>query len=544
MTSLDTAHRSATLARLEREPFDLVVVGGGITGAGVAREASLRGLRVALLEANDYASGTSSRSSKLIHGGLRYLAMGDVPLVRETALERKVLHRMAPHLAEPRWMVMPVRSRAGLLKFRAALSTYEQLGAVEEADLHQNWDAAELSRREPVVNSEHFPFACAYREYLTDDARLVLANLRAAVACDAVALNYARVCNLVSSSNGLVEGVDAVCGLTGGEFRVRARCVVNAAGPWVEQLMERDDSAKTILHLSKGVHICVPWEVLPVRNLVLLNSADRRTLFAIPRGRVTYVGTTDTSYEGSACTWPEVLAEDIDYILEPIARHCTATVTAGDIVTAWAGLRPLIAKPGKEPKDLSRKDEILIAPSGVISVAGGKLTGYRTMAIRIVEDVLGVIGENRPPHDNEDTVLPGGDFAGPIESVATALCERHGLAPEAGRRLAALYGSEAGQVAEQGSDALVGCDVVTGEIEWAVSREGAVTVEDVIQRRTRAALYEPDEAKAMVAAVASRMAAILDWDEVRRDSEVEKARLTLDMLPEGLSRAGDPALVR
>jgi glycerol-3-phosphate dehydrogenase len=274
---LATPERAASLDALERERFDLAIVGGGITGAGIAREAALRGLSEALLESEDFAAGTSSRSSKLIHGGLRYLALGEVALVRETALERKVIFRLAPHLAERRWMVLPVHSRAALLKFRAAITTYEKLGAVEREDLHRNWGADELEREEPAIDRAEWRFACAYREYLTDDARLVLANLRAAAAGGAIALNWAPVTGVIVE-NERAAGVTATCRLTGREVRVRASCVVNAAGAWVEALRRFEDpAAPALLHLSKGVHVGVPASRLPVRNLLLLATETSST---------------------------------------------------------------------------------------------------------------------------------------------------------------------------------------------------------------------------------------------------------------------------
>ena len=200
--AISSVERSATLDLLGSERFDCAVIGGGITGAGIAREATQRGLTVALLEAEDFSSGTSSRSSKLIHGGLRYLAMGDIALVRETALERKEIHRLAPHLAEPRWVVVPTRSRTGLLKMRAGITTYEKLGAVAEAELHRNWSRRELESEEPNLDRSRFAHACVYREYLTDDARLVLANLRCAAARGAVVLNHARVDAITGDGQG------------------------------------------------------------------------------------------------------------------------------------------------------------------------------------------------------------------------------------------------------------------------------------------------------------------------------------------------------
>ncbi|MDH3296506.1 MAG: FAD-dependent oxidoreductase, partial [Acidimicrobiia bacterium] len=235
--ALSSGSRQDDLDRLEGERFDLVIVGGGITGAGVARDAAHRGLRVALVEANDFAAGTSSRSSKLIHGGLRYLAQGEVGLVRETALERKAVHRMAPHLAEPCWMVVAARNRASLMKFRAGIGTYEKLGAVDDVDRHRVWDRDALADEEPLLRVDDYPWACAYREYLSDDARLVLAVLRDAVRAGAVMANHLAVTGLVTTDER-VTGVGAECALSGRRVTISGQVVVNAAGPWVEALAQ------------------------------------------------------------------------------------------------------------------------------------------------------------------------------------------------------------------------------------------------------------------------------------------------------------------
>lgn len=525
MTAIDATRRAQTIAALEGETFDLAVVGGGITGAGVAREAALRGLRVALIEADDFAAGTSSRSSKLIHGGLRYLAMGDVALVRETALERKVLHRMAPHLAQRRWMVLPVRSRAGLLKFRTAIATYEKLGAVAAEDVHRNWDAAALAEQEPALDRVAFPYACAYREYLTDDARLVIANLRAAAAAGAVVLSHAPVTAvLVEPDGGRARGVRARCALDGRELEVRARCIVNAAGPWVEAIRRlEEERAPSLLHLSKGVHVCFPAARLPVRNLVLLSAADRRSLFAIPRGEVTFVGTTDTTHDGGAEWWPSVGDDDVRYLLEPLARYFPeSSLRPGDVVAAWAGLRPLVARSGTaagRPQELSRKDEISIGPAGIVTVAGGKLTGYRPMAMRILEAAAPLLGAPLPPRPADEPPLPGGDFAGDAAALAASLAAR-GIAAPAAERLVALYGGEALKVMSLGpAEIAAGAPFVRGEIDWAVRSEGAVRAEDVVVRRIRAALYEPARCAALVAPIVDRMAELLAWTPARRADE-------------------------
>jgi glycerol-3-phosphate dehydrogenase len=525
--ALATRDRSRVLDALEAGRFDCLVIGGGITGAGVARAAARHGLRVALLEAADFAAGTSSRSSKLIHGGLRYLSLGDVALVRETALERKRVHRLAPHLAEPHWMLVPARSRAGLLKLRAALATYESLGAVADADRHRNWDTGQLAREEPRIRRDRFPLACVYREYLTDDARLVLANLRDAVARGAVALNHAPV-DAVTLEAGGAAGVSARCSETGRLVRVAARCVVNAAGPWVEAVRRLEDpTAPPLLHLSKGVHVGLPRARLPIGHVVILGAADRRSIFAIPRGDVVYVGTTDTSYGATAAREPRIERADVAYLLEPLPRVFDVDPPGADAcVTAWAGLRPLVAQPGRAPAEISRRDEVTIGPAGVVTIAGGKLTGYRKMAADVLSHVLRALGRAPTPDEEaEEPPLPGGDFAGDLELLAATLDRATGVGPRAAARLVRLYGAEAAEVVALGPEPLApGVAVLAGEVEWAVAVEGAATADDVVYRRTRAALYDPDAREAIVGPVAERLASLLGWGAERTAREVEAVR--------------------
>jgi glycerol-3-phosphate dehydrogenase len=530
-TALSAIDRERTLDALEGERFDLAIIGGGITGAGLAHRAAASGLTVALLEAEDFASGTSSRSSKLIHGGLRYLAMGEVRLVRETALERKEVHRLAPHLAERRWMMMPMPSRAKLLAFRAAITLYEKLGAVERIDLHHNWSPRDLEREEPLLDRSRYPYACAYREYVTDDARLVLANARAAASHGARLLNHARV-TAVSVEGGRAAGVEAACRLSGRTVRVRARCVVNAAGPWVDAVRQLEaPDAPAALHLSKGVHVVLPAKRLPLRNLVILSAADKRMLFAIPRGEVVFIGTTDTTYACGPRVWPGVTGADVDYLLEPLARYLTGErVTAADVITAWSGLRPLVAQPGRKPTETSRGDEVVVGPAGVVTVAGGKLTGYRPTVARVLRTVAAQLGSALPDDPPEE--LPGGAFDGDLQKLARKLTDDFAVGETAAARLAQLYGAEASEVAAAGAPPIApGTPVIKGEIDWSVRYEAAARLEDVVYRRTRTALYEPAAARAIVEPAAARMGELLGWDVRRTQEEVAatRARLAADL---------------
>jgi glycerol-3-phosphate dehydrogenase len=527
--ALCSTDRGETLDRLERERFDLVVIGGGISGAGVARAASQRGLRVALLDASDFASGTSSRSTKLIHGGLRYLVMGDVALVRKTALERKEIFRMAPHLCERRWMVVPARSYASLLTVRAGVSTYEKLGAVEGEDLHRNWSSKDLEREEPTIDASRYKHACVYREYLTDDAHLVLANLRSAAALGATVLNHAAVTAILREGSA-ARGVLATCAITGREIQVRAACVINAAGPWVEAVRYLEDpDAKPLLHLSKGVHIVVEASRLPVNQMVYCNTQDRRSIFVIRHGEVVYIGTTDTTHASEAMTWPAIGLEDVEYLLEPIARHFRGEpLRPRDVIAAWAGLRPLIAEPGKAPTEISRRDEVLVGPGGVVTLAGGKLTGYRPMAVDSVRRAAEVCGLRLAPDPKEDLPLPGGDFDGDLAKLEERIARETHLPPLTCARLVRLYGTEAREVTRLGMTPLVaGTAVLASEVEWGVRALGAVTLEDLLYRRLRTAWYVPSARAAAVLPAAERMAVLLGWNAERREAEVSRVRARL-----------------
>jgi len=514
--------REQELDALESRTFDLLVVGGGITGAGIAREAARGGLSTALVEARDFASGTSSRSSKLIHGGLRYLAQGDVALVRETALERRRVRELAPHLAEPCWMLVPTRSWAGLVKFRAALGTYEKLGAIAEADRHRRLDAEALAREEPLLRRDRYPHGCLYREYVTEDARLVLANLRDARARGAVVANHLAVESFELAS-GRVAGAVARCALGKRQVRVRARAVVNAAGPWVEAVRHLEDpGAETRLQLSKGVHVVLPAERVPVRHIVILSAPDRRSLFAVRREDVVYVGTTDTFYTGQTAEAPAIDRADVAYLLEPLhGTFAIDPVAPGECIGAWSGLRPLLAQPGKRPSELSRRDEIWVGPGGVIHIAGGKLTGYRRMAHATLAAVARALGEPSASAADPDPPLPGGDFDGDLSALAAGLARRHGLEGATAARLARLYGTESEALLAVGSDALVpGGRVRSAEVDWAVREEGALHLDDLISRRLRAPLYLPREVEGLLEPAAARMATLLDWDAARRESEI------------------------
>ena len=524
-TSLTPSSRFGLLAGLECERFDLVIIGGGITGAGVARDAARRGLRVALVEKDDFAAGTSSRSSKLIHGGLRYLAMGEIGLVRETTRERQAVHQMAPHLAEPCWMVVPARNRASLMKFRAGISTYERLGAVDDADRNLSWDRDDLAEQEPCLRQDVYPWACAYREYMTDDARLVLAVLRDAAGSGAQVASRLSVVDVIWDS-GQVDGVVAACEVSGDRVEIRADAVVNATGPWVERLARIEEKATADrLHPSKGIHIVVDAARLLVRNLVAMAAPDKRSVFVLPRGETVAIGTTDTSYQGNQLLWPEIERFDVEYLLHPLKRYFDVEpLGLNDVVAAWSGVRPLVAQEGKEAAEISRKEEVWVGTGGMITVAGGKLTGFRTMAMTVLDYVAERLGRSLGPSPGPDPI-PGGTLSSDLDAYAASVAKATGVERPLADRLVRLYGDETSQVLALGHQPIVrGGRVVAGEVDWAVQVDGALTLEDLIYRRTRAAWYTPAEREDLLAPAASLMGDLLGWDEARTMSEIDSVR--------------------
>jgi len=523
--------RSRVLARLEREAFDLLVVGGGITGVGIARDAALRGLSVALVERRDFASGTSSRSSKLIHGGVRYLQQGDVALVMEAANERRVLRRLAPHLARPIPMLVPVYSRGGYAKLKVGLWTFDRMARVAGVEQYQMLDREQTLAAEPALRPETLYGAGMYYENLTDDARLVLATAKHAVTLGAALVNYAPVTRLLLE-NGQVVGAEVTDAFSHQTLAVRARVVVNAAGPWVDTVREMLGSETRRLHLTKGIHLVLRRERLPVSRIVVMQARDRRSVFVVPRNDVVYLGTTDTNYDGPYDD-PQITEEDALYLLDAAVRTFTIDPVGLDEVTgAWAGLRPLLHEEGKSPSEISRKDEIMVSPSGLISMAGGKLTTFRRMAERTTEMVLARLsqagaGPFKARGASEALPLDGGETGEDVHAFAEALKARWPATAELIDRLVGLYGSNAERVVES----IVG-DPVLGErmapnslltraeVEYVVRFEFALTVEDVLERRTRAFLFEPDNGLPAAPKVARVLARLLDWDENRIQQEV------------------------
>ncbi len=432
MNYLSARHRPALLQQLSDRHFDLAIIGGGITGAGIALDAASRGMTVALVEMGDFASGTSSKSTKLIHGGLRYLKQLEIGLVSEVGRERAVVHRLAPHLVVAEKMLLPLVKGGAYGKWLTSLGllTYDLLAGVAPQDQRQMLSREATLAEEPLLRSDILEGGGLYAEYRTDDARLTIEIIKTAVQHGALCANYVRVEEFLydnSQLSGLICR-DVISDLV---FHVQADFVVNAAGPWVDDLRRRNHSlqGKRLFH-SKGVHIVVPHERLPLKNAVYFDAPKGRMVFAIPRRRTTYLGTTDTPYTGDL---QQVRADkaDVDYILQAANQMFpTAQLTIADVESSWAGLRPLIFEEGKSASEMSRKDEIFESASGLISIAGGKLTGYRKMAEKVVNRVAkkwqARFNRSLSACHTDQIPLSGGIFDNATEVAAyrEAVCQR------------------------------------------------------------------------------------------------------------------------
>jgi glycerol-3-phosphate dehydrogenase len=507
---------------------DVLVVGGGITGAGVAREAALRGLSVILLDQGDFASGTSSRSSKLIHGGIRYLAQGDIGLVREAARERSILRGIAPHLARPLRMLIPAPSLAGRMKLAAGLWTFERLaGDVDDAG-HEILSRASTAKLEPGLRAAAIAGGgIAFTEYATNDARLTLETLRSAAQSGARVANYAQVSSLRYEEEGGVRATvrDLVAD---GHLEIRARCVVNAAGPWfdaVNQLL--DTNAPRATQLTRGIHIVVRRDALPVKHLVVLRAADGRSTFVVPSDSVVYIGTTDTLFEGLPGE-PGVSQADVRYLLDAVAATFSTQLHATEIIGTWSGVRPLLRADGKKPSEISRRDEIRVGPGPVVAIAGGKLTTYRRMAERVVDAVLELLGRQDAPGAGQSAQRPllGGSVVDQARAREIGPKLRQ---PKVEARLWDTYGVVAAHLVESirsspasGSPIDQLDDITVAEIDHAIRYEMAFGLDDVLRRRSRAGMFHTAQACAAAPAVANVMARSLGWNAQRIGLEVEK----------------------
>ena len=521
--------RAEAFGRLADGQFDLLVVGGGITGCGIARDAAMRGLRVALVERDDFGSGTSSRSSRLIHGGVRYLEHGWLRLVFEASRERRILLRIAPHLVRPLVFTWPVyrRARVPLWKLRAGLGLYDALALFRNVARHSGLSVAGVAEAEPELRRDRLTGGARYHDAATDDARLTLANAIAAGESGAVVVNHAAIVAF-RKEDGRVIGAMIRDEATGASSEIAVRAVVNAGGPWSDEIRALDDgSAVAAVRGTKGVHISVPRHRVGNRDaLTLLSPIDGRVFFVLPAGAHTIIGTTDT-FTRAHPTEVRADEEDVKYLTASAnAFFPNARLTPADVVAAWAGIRPLIAEgAARDEGDSSREHALHRSASGVFSITGGKLTTYRSMAAEVVDDVVRANGDSAGRASTDRVALPGGDIDSP-ESEARDASAACGDAAT-GAHLARAYGSRwrdvwALSAKEPSLNAHVapGLPYTLADFVWGVEREMATTLADLLMRRTTIAYELPDQARSLAPRVARTVASRLGWSHTDVEREI------------------------
>jgi glycerol-3-phosphate dehydrogenase len=496
-----SAERGSALRQLASDPLDVLIAGGGVLGAGIARDAARRGLRVGLVEQHDFAYGTSSRSSRLLHGGLRYLAQGRVGLVREASREKTIIRAIAPHLCEPLAFVFPTFRAPpwaswARWKLRIGVKMYDLLCLGQNFEKSSSLGAGQVCDRFPGIRSQDLTGGVRYFDALTQDARLVIDTLRSAARAGAAVLNY---CRLDDAHRDTAERGPWRCilhdRLADERFEVRSRCVVNATGPWAEQLPH----SSVRLRLTKGVHLVIDRDRLPIPDAVVMTEGNR-ILFAIPWGRCVILGTTDTDYNApieAVHTEPG----DAAYVLGVVnATFPDADLSEADIISTWAGLRPLLADPDGHPSDISRTHEILTDGRGWWDVAGGKLTTYRLIAEQTVSRIQHELG------------------------LAVSQCDTG--------RVPLLESSE-----DRGFSGILPPDVTREAVEHYCANEWAIHLDDIMVRRAGWHYYHRDT-WAIARRVAGWMAGSLGWDAARVEQELQDGGYRAGLMDETPSAPG------
>ncbi|MGN7385415.1 glycerol-3-phosphate dehydrogenase/oxidase [Sporosarcina sp. SAFN-015] len=525
METFSFTNRKATLQTLDDQHYDVVIVGGGITGVGIALDCVTRGLKTVLVEMQDFAAGTSSRSTKLVHGGLRYLKQFEVGMVAEVGKEREVVYRNAPHVTHPEWMLLPIYKKGTFGKYSTSLGlkVYDFLAGVKKKERRKMLDRKQTVQREPLLNESGLLGSGYYVEYRTDDARLTIEVAKKAAEHGAALINYAKAESFTYDANGKVNGLYFKDLISGSRYRLKGSRIVNATGPWVESVigMDRKIEGKSLFH-SKGVHIVIDGNKFPLRQAVYFDTPDGRMVFAIPRNGKTYIGTTDTEYKGNLQR-PQATEEDINYLLDCI-RFMFPKVQLGrkDVESTWAGVRPLIRQEGKGPSEISRKDEIWTSETGLITIAGGKLTGYRKMAETVTDllcEQLRTEGISCKNSVTKDLRLSGGDFRDPrdykkfIEEESNKLA-RLGISLEDATSIAAMYGTNTRIIGSLADNVLTDSPLplsIKLVLQYAIDYEMAMTPVDFFMRRTGAVFFNIDWVNKWKHEVVEYMAAIMGW---------------------------------
>ncbi|MFD2117506.1 glycerol-3-phosphate dehydrogenase/oxidase [Paenibacillus yanchengensis] len=539
-------NRSTMLQAASEETMDLLVIGGGITGAGIALDAAARGLKVALVDMQDFAAGTSSRSTKLVHGGLRYLKQLEIGVVAEVGKERTIVYENGPHVTTPEWMLLPMYKGGtfGPITTALGLSVYDFLAGVKKTERRKMLSKEETLRKEPLLKKEGMKGGGFYVEYRTDDARLTIEVLKKAVELGVTAINYGKVSSLRYGDDGQLIGVVVEDMIDHQTYNWTATKVVNATGPWVDEIRDMDHSKQgKTLRLTKGVHLVFSNERFPLQQSIYFDTADGRMVFAIPRDGKTYIGTTDTDYNGNIAH-PVMSKDDQTYLLAAANfMFPSLQLSERDVESSWAGLRPLIHQEGKDPSEISRRDEIFVSNSGLVSIAGGKLTGYRKMAETVVDKVIAMMQQEGlavsayKPCSTRHMSISGGDVGGSVQfpvyiAEKTKVGQKIGFTEAEARFLVTRYGSNIDMIyalAEQAKlwGASFGLPArLSVQLYYSIHQEMTMKPADFFIRRTGDLFFDIAKVHQWKGKIVEAMGQTLDWTDEQRASyiaELEQA---------------------
>ncbi|MCG7378366.1 glycerol-3-phosphate dehydrogenase/oxidase [Paenibacillus sp. ACRSA] len=523
--------------------FDILVIGGGITGAGIALDAASRGLKTAVVEMQDFAAGTSSRSTKLVHGGLRYLKQFEVKMVAAVGRERAVVYENGPHVTTPEPMLLPIYTAGTFGRFSTSLGlmVYDRLAGVKYSERRKMLNAGATADIEPLLRKEGLLGSGLYVEYRTDDARLTIEVMKEAVRYGAQAVNYVKADGFMKE-NGQIIGIQATDQIHGHSYQFRASKVINASGPWVDELRKADGSREgKTLQMTKGIHLVFDSSRFPLRQAVYFDTPDGRMVFAVPRDGKTYVGTTDTVYTDDPAH-PLISESDRDYVIQAInGMFPQMNIRAEDVESGWAGVRPLIHEEGKGPSEISRKDEVWVSASGLITIAGGKLTGYRKMAEMVVDLAARQLeketGQSVKACLTKKMPISGGhvDGSAGFESYAERKIKDGvalGLERRAAERLARTYGSNVDALYDRMPAPRTKAEwhglppELLLMLKYAIEEEMTVTPADFFVRRTGDLFFRINEVREWKNTVICYMSERLLWT----DEQTETYRQELDRL--------------
>lgn len=530
------ARRQDQIDQLNRQSFDVVIIGGGITGAGIALDAISRGLSVAIIDMQDFAGGTSSRSTKLVHGGLRYLKQAQVGIVAEVGRERKIVYENGVHITTPLGMLLPFYKggQFGPTTTSIGLKVYDSLAGVKKSERRVMLSPEETLQKEPLLKKDGLRGGGLYVEYRTDDARLTIEVAKTAVEKGATLINYTKATGFLYNEQGKINGIEAQDVLNNQSFNIRATKVINAAGPWVDDVrsIEGKTTGKHLI-LSKGVHLVFDESVFPLKQAIYFDTPDGRMVFAIPRNGKTYVGTTDTFYKGDPKDM-EITKEDRKYILDAIHyMFPDVNITEHQIESSWAGVRPLIHEEGKDPSEISRHDEVWESETGLITIAGGKLTGYRKMAEGVINRIASSYNRTLAPCQTKQLKISGGDIGGSQNlekfiDMKVAEGVKHGLTEKEARHLAHHYGANVNRVfaylAEAPSNLPAG---LYAQLQYGLAYEFVQHPNDFFIRRTSDLFFNIQEVIEYKEVILQLMSQQLQWTDNQKALYTEQLELEI-----------------